>query len=344
MQYAKLGRSGLDVSPICIGGMGFGDPLRGHPAWSLGEEASRALIRHALEAGINFFDTANLYSNGHSEEILGRALKDLTVRDSVVIATKVSAPTRNGPNTLGLSRKAILAEIDHSLRRLGTDYIDLYQIHRQRPAHPVGRNAGDPARSGKAGKGALPGRVLDDGVGVQQGASPAEGERLDTFRVDVGQLQPPRPRGGARDVAALCRRGCADDGLQPLSRGRLARSWNETTARSNAEPEGARQNEATAASDRAIVEAVAAARGVTSAQIALAWLRRNAVIAAPIVGALTAKHIDDAVAALAITLTNEEALKLEVGLIRFRGHLPRGGYDVPHAQSEAGPPSAPAVH
>src|SRR5580658_11136168 len=129
VQYTKLGHTGLDVSPICIGCMGFGEG--GYPPWSLDEEASRPLIRHAIEAGINFFDTANMYSNGNSEEILGRALKDFINRDAVVIATKLAAPMRNGPNASGLSRKAIMAEIDHSLKRLGTDYIDLYQIHRR---------------------------------------------------------------------------------------------------------------------------------------------------------------------------------------------------------------------
>ena len=287
MQYAKLGRSGLDVSPICIGGMGFGDPLRGHPAWSLGEEASRALIRHALEAGINFFDTANLYSNGHSEEILGRALKDLTVRDSVVIATKVSAPTRNGPNTLGLSRKAILAEIDHSLRRLGTDYIDLYQIHRRdqlTPWEETLETLHDLVKLGKVrylGASSMMAWEFSKALHLQK----ANGwTRFVSMQDNYNLLA----REEEREMLPLC----ADEGVQtmvysPLSRGRLARSWNETTARSNAEPEGARQNEATAASDRAIVEAVgavAAARGVTSAQIALAWLRRNPVVAAPIVG------------------------------------------------------------
>ena len=131
MQYVKLGRTGLDISPVCIGCMGFGEPSRAYPSWSLDEEASRALIRHAVDAGINFFDTANMYSNGSSEEILGRALKDFISRQNVVIATKLSAATRNGPNSIGLSRKAIMTEVDDSLRRLGTDYIDLYQIHRR---------------------------------------------------------------------------------------------------------------------------------------------------------------------------------------------------------------------
>lgn len=126
MRYIKLGQTGLDVSPIAIGAMTYGDPARGHPAWSLDEADSRPLIRHALDAGINFFDTANMYSEGSSEEILGRALKDFARRDDIVIATKVRHAMRNAPNGQGLSRKALLAEIDHSLRRLGTDYVDLY--------------------------------------------------------------------------------------------------------------------------------------------------------------------------------------------------------------------------
>src|ERR1700757_550949 len=130
MQYIKLGTTGLDVSPIAIGAMTYGDPRRGHPVWSLAEDQSRPLIKHALECGINFFDTANMYSHGSSEEILGRALRDFAQRDDVVIATKLRHPVRSGPNGGGLSRKAIMTEVDRSLRRLGTDYIDLYQIHR----------------------------------------------------------------------------------------------------------------------------------------------------------------------------------------------------------------------
>jgi aryl-alcohol dehydrogenase-like predicted oxidoreductase len=137
MQYIKLGRTGLDVSPIAIGAMTYGEPDRGHPIWSIGEEDARVLIKHALETGINLFDTANMYSLGSSEEILGRALKDFANRDDVVIATKLRHPMRQGPNSAGLSRKAIMTEVEHSLRRLGTDYIDLYQIHRNDPATPL---------------------------------------------------------------------------------------------------------------------------------------------------------------------------------------------------------------
>ena len=137
MKYVKLGRTGLDVSRICLGCMSFGDPGRGGHPWSLDEEASRPLIRQAIEAGINFFDTANVYSLGSSEEITGRALRDFTTRDDVVLATKVNGRMHPGPNGQGLSRKAILRELDDSLRRLGTDYVDLYQIHRWDPNTPI---------------------------------------------------------------------------------------------------------------------------------------------------------------------------------------------------------------
>src|ERR1700685_2111951 len=137
MEYVKLGTSGLDVSPIAIGAMTYGEPDRGHPAWALGEADSRPLIKHALDAGINFFDTANVYSQGTSEEILGRALNDYGDRDDLVIATKLRHPMRPGPNGKGLSRKAVMSEIDYSLRRLGVDYVDVYQIHRLDPATPM---------------------------------------------------------------------------------------------------------------------------------------------------------------------------------------------------------------
>src|SRR6201992_3333247 len=144
MRYTKLGRTGLDASPIAVGAMTYGRPDRGHPVWSLDEEASRPLIKHALEAGINFFDTANVYSQGSSEEILGRALKDFADRDAVVIATKLRHPMRSGPNGRGLSRKAVMTEVEHSLRRLGTEYIDLYQIHRNDHSTPLEENLAAP--------------------------------------------------------------------------------------------------------------------------------------------------------------------------------------------------------
>ena len=314
MQYTKLGHTGLDVSPICIGCMGFGDPSRGHPAWSLDEEASRLLIRHAIEAGINFFDTANMYSNGGSEEIVGRALKDFIHRDSVVIATKLAAATRNGPNAIGLSRKAIMTEIDHSLRRLGTDYVDLYQIHRRDQLTPWEETLEalhDLVKMGKVrylGASSMKAWEFSKALNLQK----ANGWTRFVSMQDNYNLV---AREEEREMLPLC----ADEGVQtivysPLARGKLARSWGQTTARSEAEPAGAGQNEATAASDQKIVEAVdaiAKERGASQAKIALAWLRRNPVVAAPIVGALKAQHIDDAVAALDITLTEDEVTRLE---------------------------------
>ena len=314
MQYVKLGQTGLDISPVCIGCMGFGDPSRAYPPWSLDEEASRPLIRHAIEAGINFFDTANMYSNGSSEEILGRALRDFTDRDGVVIATKLAAPTRNGPNALGLSRKAIMTEVDHSLRRLGTDHIDLYQIHRRDQRTPWEETLEalhDLVKIGKVrylGASSMMAWEFSKALHLQK----ANGWTRFVSMQDTYNLL-------AREEECEMLPLCADEGVRtivysPLARGRLARPWGETTARSEAEAHAARRYEATAGSDRQIVEAagaVAAERGVSQAQIAFAWLRRNPVIAAPIVGALKTRHIEDAIAALSITLTDGEAARLE---------------------------------
>jgi aryl-alcohol dehydrogenase-like predicted oxidoreductase len=314
MQYVKLGRSGLDVSPVAIGCMGFGDPGHGYPSWSIDEEASRVLIRHAIDAGINFFDTANLYSNGQSEEILGRAVRDFIRRDAVVIATKLSAPTRNGPNAIGLSRKTILAEVDHSLRRLGVDHIDLLQIHRRDQTTPWEETLEalhEVVRAGKA-------RYL--------GASSMKAWEF------AKALHLQRSNGWARFIvmqhnySLLAREEelemiplCADEGVQtviysPLARGRLARPWGQETARAHDEAAYATMHEATADSDRkivAVVGEIAEERDTSMAAVAYAWLRRHPVVAAPLVGALKTSHIDDAVAALSLTLTDEEAARLE---------------------------------
>jgi aryl-alcohol dehydrogenase-like predicted oxidoreductase len=294
--------------------MGFGDPLRGHPAWSLDEETSRSLIRHAIDAGINFFDTANMYSNGGSEEIVGKALKDFTSRDTVVIATKLAAATHNGPNAIGLSRKAIMAEIDRSLRRLGTDYVDLYQIHRRDQLTPWEETLEALHDLVKMGKvrylGASSMKAWEFSRALHLQASNGW-TRFVSMQDNYNLLA----REEEREMLPLC----ADAGVQtivysPLARGRLARPWGETSVRSEKEPAGARQNEATAASDQTIVaavNAVAAERGVSPAQVALAWLHRNPVVAAPIVGTLKTRHIDDAVAALGITLTEDEVAILE---------------------------------
>jgi aryl-alcohol dehydrogenase-like predicted oxidoreductase len=315
MQYVKLGRTGLDVSPLCIGAMTYGEPSRGHPVWSLDEETSRPLIRHAIEKGINFFDTANMYSQGSSEEILGRALKDFANRDDLVIATKLRHAMRPGPNGAGLSRKAIMTEIDHSLRRLGTDYVDLYQIHRADPTTPWEETLEalhDLVKAGKVrylGASSMMAWEFSKALHIQK----ANGWARFVSMQDHYNLLAREEEG---EMLPLCR----DEGVgtmiwSPLARGRLARPWEEATSRSESDPFANLLYDATAESNRVIVEAlgeVASARGVSRAQVALAWLRRNPVVAAPIVGASKTAHIDEAVASLAIDLTDEEAARLEV--------------------------------
>jgi aryl-alcohol dehydrogenase-like predicted oxidoreductase len=313
MRYIKLGSTGLDISPIAIGAMTYGEPGRGHPVWSLGEDDSRPLIKHALDAGINFFDTANMYSQGSSEEILGRALKDFADRDDIVIATKVRHPMRPGPNGQGLSRKAIMTEIDHSLRRLGTDYVDLYQIHRLDKATPVEETLEalhDVVKVGKAryiGASSMHAWEFSQALHLQREHGWA---RFVAMQDHYNLLA----REEEREMLPLC----ADEGVgtiiwSPLARGRLARPWNESTIRSTTDG-FADMLYTSADSDRCTVEAVGAvaeARGATRAQIALAWLRRNPVVAAPLVGASSATQIDDAVASLDIDLTDDEAAALE---------------------------------
>jgi aryl-alcohol dehydrogenase-like predicted oxidoreductase len=313
LRYVKLGRTGLEVSPIALGCMTYGDPERGHPVWSLPEEESRPLIKLALDAGINFFDTANMYSAGSSEEVLGRALRDFAARDDVVIATKVRHAMRPGPNGAGLSRKAILAEIDHSLRRLGTDYVDLYQIHRIDTTTPIEETLEalhDVVKSGKAryiGASSMHAWQFSKMLHVQERHGWA---RFISMQDHYNLLA----REEEREMLPLC----ADAGVStipwsPLARGRLTRPWGAATARSETDPTADHlyTNET---SDRLIIEAVgeiAEARGVSRAQIALAWLRQNPVVAAPLVGARTPSHISDAVASLAIELTAEEVAQLQ---------------------------------
>jgi 1-deoxyxylulose-5-phosphate synthase len=313
MRYIKLGSTGLDVSPIAIGAMTYGEPGRGHPVWSLSEQDSRPLIKHALDAGINFFDTANVYSQGSSEEILGRALADFADRDDIVIATKLRHPMRPGPNGKGLSRKAIMTEIGHSLRRLGTDYVDLYQIHRLDNSTPLEETLEalhDVVKAGKArylGASSMPAWQFSKALHLQKQHGWA---RFVAMQDHYNLLA----REEEREMLPLC----ADERVgtivwSPLARGRLARPWHESTARSTADA-FADMLYTNADSDRATVEAVtavAAARGVSQAQISLAWLRRNPVVVAPLVGASSASQIDDAVTSLDIHLTDQEAADLE---------------------------------
>jgi aryl-alcohol dehydrogenase-like predicted oxidoreductase len=313
MDYVKLGGTGLDVSPLCVGAMTFGQPDRGYPSWTLDEDQSRPIIKAAVEAGINFFDTANGYSDGSSEEILGRALNEYARRDEVVIATKVFSPMRPGPNSGGLSRKAILTQLDASLARLGTDYIDLYQIHRFDNATPLEETLEalhDVVKAGKVryiGASSMYAWQFSKALHLQR----AHGwTRFICMQDHYNLLN----REEEREMLPLC----ADERVgvicwSPLARGRLTRDWGETTRRS--ESDGfARALYSHDASDQAIVEAVAsvaAQRGVSRAQVALAWLAHNPVVTAPIVGAASIAHLDDAVASLDIELTDDEVKQLE---------------------------------
>jgi 1-deoxyxylulose-5-phosphate synthase len=317
VDYIKLGTTGLDVSPVAIGAMTYGEPDRGHPVWSLGEDDARPLIKHALDAGINFFDTANVYSQGSSEEILGRALRDFADRDDVVIATKLRHPMRSGPNGKGLSRKAVMTDAEHSLRRLGTDYIDLYQIHRNDHSTPLEETLEalhDLVKAGKVrylGASSMPAWEFAKALHLQREHGWA---RFATMQDHYNLLA----REEEREMIPLC----LDEGVgtivwSPLARGRLARAWDEAKATSRSGSDGFADmlyTPLTQASDQAITEAVgsvAQARGVSRAQVALAWLRSKPVVTAPIVGASSTTQIDDAVASLAITLTGEELLALE---------------------------------
>jgi 1-deoxyxylulose-5-phosphate synthase len=334
VRYIKLGATGLDVSPIAIGAMTYGDPGRGHPVWSLDEAASRPLIKHALEAGINFFDTANMYSAGSSEEILGRALRDFADRDEVVIATKLRHPMRPGPNGTGLSRKAIMTEVEHSLRRLGTDYIDLYQIHRNDPGTPLAETLEalhDLVKAGKVrylGASSMHAWEFAKALHLQREHGWA---RFVSMQDHYNLLA----REEEREMIPLCR----DEGVgaiiwSPLARGRLARPWEAANSTARAETDGAYADllypSFTAVSDHAIIDAVgeiAAGRGVSRAQVALAWLHRQPAVTAPLVGANTTGQIDDAAASLDIELTGPELAALE------RPYTPR--YDFQGISSEA---------
>jgi aryl-alcohol dehydrogenase (NADP+) len=311
MDYVKLGSTGLDVSRICLGCMSFGQPDRGNHPWSLDEDRGRPLIRQALEAGINFFDTANVYSAGSSEEIVGRALRDFADRDEIVLATKLNGRMRPGPNGAGLSRKAVFAEIDHSLRRLGTDYVDLYQIHRWDRTVPIEETLEALHDVVKAGKARYIGASSMWAWQFATALHTSELRGLTPFATMQNHYNLIY-REEEREMLPLC----ADRGIgvipwSPLARGRLTRDWDATTTRTETDEFGRRLY---ADADQEIVAKVAeiaSARGVSRAQVALAWLLGRPSVTAPIVGATRPEHISDAVAALEITLTAEETDQLQ---------------------------------
>jgi aryl-alcohol dehydrogenase (NADP+) len=303
--------------------MSYGDASRGGHQWVLDEEGSRPFFKQALDAGINFFDTANVYSSGSSEEFLGRAFKDLGVhRDEVVIATKVHGPMREGPNSAGLSRKAILAEVDNSLRRLGTEFIDLYQIHRLDHRTPMEETLEALHEVVKAGKVRYLGASSMWAWQFAKALYVAEAHGWTKF-VAMQDHYNLLNREEEREMLPLC----LDQGVgvipwSPLARGRLARPWDEVTERSSSDAFGSRLY--AESTDRQIVERVAevaAERGVTMAQIATAWMLSKPAITAPIIGATKPHHIDDAVAAVDLELSDEEVAGLEEP---YQPHLPAG--------------------
>jgi aryl-alcohol dehydrogenase-like predicted oxidoreductase len=315
MEYARLGSTGLKVSRLCLGCMGFGDATRWIHKWVLNEEDSRPIIRKALEMGINFFDTANVYSLGASEEILGRALKDFARREEVVIATKVHGRMHDGPNGAGLSRKAILSEIDNSLKRLGTDYVDLYQIHRwdyETPIEETVEVLNDVVRAGKArylGASAMWAWQFQKALHVSEQHGWA---RFVSMQDHLNLIY----REEEREMLPLCRaEGIGVIPYSPLASGRLTRDLSsESTLRSETDQIAKNKYDASAETDRQVVGRVAelaGKRGVTRTQIALAWLLQKAPVTAPIIGATRVSHLEEAVGALPVRLTQEEVTFLE---------------------------------
>jgi aryl-alcohol dehydrogenase-like predicted oxidoreductase len=311
MQYTRLGTSGLKVSRIALGCMSFGDTSRGFNQWALDDEAAEPIFRQAVDLGITFWDTANIYGYGTSEEIVGRALRKYTRRDDIVLATKVFFAMHDGPGGSGLSRKAIMEQIDASLSRLGTGYVDLYQIHRFDPDTPVEETMEalhDVVKAGKARYIGASSMWAWQFAKMQHAAERGGWIRFVCMQNQYSLMQ----REEEREMFGLL----ADQGVgsipwSPLAKGRLARPWGEQTQRSDTDTIGRRLF---SDADRPIAEAVqrvAEARGVPMAQVALAWVLNNPVIAAPIVGATKPHHLPDAVAALDIQLTDDEIRTLE---------------------------------
>ncbi len=314
MHYRKLGTTGLDISRICLGCMSFGIPSRGGHVWSLDEEATRPIFRRAVEGGITFFDTANAYSDGTSEEIVGRLLKEFTRRDEIALATKVYFRNRPGQNAMGLSRKAIMTEIDLSLTRLGTDYVDLYQIHRFDPNTPIEETLEalhDVVKAGKARYIGASSMWAWQFATMLHTAEANGWTRFATMQDYVNLLY----REEEREMLPLCAaKGIGVIPWSPLARGRLARPWGEQTDRSKQDNVRGGLFDATDAADRMVVDRVAeiaAARGVPMAQVALAWVLAKPEVSAPIVGATRVGHVEDALVALDLRLDDAEIARLE---------------------------------
>jgi aryl-alcohol dehydrogenase-like predicted oxidoreductase len=312
MRYRRLGNSGLKVSVLCLGCMSYGEPDRGGHPWSLDEDSARPFFQRSWEAGVTFYDTANVYSDGSSEEILGRAVKALMPREQVVIATKVHGRMRPGPNGAGLSRKSIMTEIDASLRRLDMDYVDLYQIHRydrETPIEETMEALHDVVKAGKARYIGASSMWTWQFANAQHAADVHGWTRFVSMQNHYNLLN----REEEREMLPFCLdQGVGSIPWSPLARGRLTRDWDETTARSETDEFGRQLYDEQA--DRAVVERlaqVAAARGVPRAQVALAWIIGKPAVTAPIVGATRMEHLEDAIAAVDLELSDEEVKQLE---------------------------------
>src|SRR5450631_4122442 len=318
MKYVNLGSTGLKVSKLCLACMTFGVPERGDHPWTLAEHESRLIIKQAVVAGINFFDTADTYSDGTSEEIVGRALRDFVRREETVIATKVFFPMSTTPNDRGLSGKRIIASIDQSLKRLGTDYVDLYQIHRWDYDTPIEETLEALHRIVKAGKARHLGASSmftwqfskANHLAKQNGWTPFVSMQ-DHYNLLYREEE--------REMMPLC----IDERIgvlpwSPLARGRLTRVWNAETLRTTTDEYGNKLYVSTVEADRKVVEqvaSIAAARGVPKAQVALAWIQRKPFITAPIIGASKPQHLDDAIGALTLGLDTAEIAQLEAAYV-----------------------------
>jgi aryl-alcohol dehydrogenase (NADP+) len=314
MRYVRLGRTGLQVSRLALGCMSYGRPSRGGYEWVLDEEASRPFLRRAVELGINFFDTANGYSGGSSEEVLGRALAEYARRDEVVIATKLFAPWRQGPNGGGLSRKAIMTAIDDSLRRLGVDHVDLYQIHRwdgHTPIEETMEALHDLVKAGKVRYLGASSMYAWQFAKAQYTADLHGWTRFVSMQNHYNLLH----REEEREMLPFCRD--QEVGVipwSPLARGRLTRDPDTSTERSSSDTFGTSLYSRTEQADRTVIERVAEVaekRGVPRAQVALAWVAGAPGVTAPIIGATKPHHLEDAVAALDLELDPEERALLE---------------------------------
>ena len=314
MKFLKFGKTGMDVSRLCLGCMTYGEPSQGAHPWSLNEAASRPLIKQAVELGINFFDTANVYSAGTSEEFVGRALKDFARRDEIVLATKVHGRMHKGPNGAGLSRKHIMSPIDQSLKRLGTDHVDLYQIHRWDPNTLIEETMEALHDIVKAGKARYIGA---SSMYAWQFSKALYTSRLNGWSEFVSMQNHLNllNREEEREMLPLCNdQGIALMPWSPMARGRLTRAWDEKSARMETDEFGKNLYTKFPESDRAVVEQVsliAKARGVPMAQVALAWVLQKKGMTSPIIGASKPGQLEDAVAATELGLSAEEVKALE---------------------------------